>query len=38
MWSSAHRLSSHAFPLAEVARAHALYAAGGVTGKIVLTV
>jgi NADPH:quinone reductase-like Zn-dependent oxidoreductase len=28
---------SHQIPLAEVARAHALYAAGGVTGKIVLT-
>jgi len=29
---------SHAIPLADVARAHALYAGGGVTGKIVLTV
>jgi NADPH:quinone reductase-like Zn-dependent oxidoreductase len=29
---------SHAIPLAEAARAHALYAEGGVTGKIVLTV
>lgn len=28
----------HTIPLDEVARAHALYAAGGVTGKIVLTV
>jgi NADPH:quinone reductase-like Zn-dependent oxidoreductase len=29
---------SHAIPLAEAARAHALYAQGGITGKIVLTV
>ncbi|HEU4727414.1 MAG TPA: NADP-dependent oxidoreductase [Kofleriaceae bacterium] len=29
---------SHALPLDEVARAHALYASGGITGKIVLTV